>query len=211
MPRARWSAPTRPRHQALRGGTRGAPLPDAPVRRPRQRRRDADAVRGLPRIERDPPMSPTSLREKKLWVFPMTYGGARGIAAVWRAPGGGGGGVPPPGPPPPAPGAGPPPGAVSLRPVHPPVQEGLQGGGAGEPPGGRAQLRRRLPVGRAGVSRPAAARGVGVGGVAARGEPRPLIGVVGEIFCRLNAFSNQAPLRRLERAGGEAWLSDVGE
>ncbi|MEK6530053.1 MAG: hypothetical protein AABZ48_04095, partial [candidate division NC10 bacterium] len=30
-------------------------------------------------------MSATSLREKKLWVFPMTYGGARAIAAVWRA------------------------------------------------------------------------------------------------------------------------------
>lgn len=44
-----------------------------------------------------------------------------------------------------------------------------------------------------------------------RDEPRPLIGVVGEIFCRLNAFSNQDLIRRLERAGGEAWLSDVSE
>ena len=47
--------------------------------------------------------------------------------------------------------------------------------------------------------------------VAVQGEPRPLIGVVGEIFCRLNTFSNQDLIRRLERAGGEAWLSDVSE
>jgi predicted nucleotide-binding protein (sugar kinase/HSP70/actin superfamily) len=44
-----------------------------------------------------------------------------------------------------------------------------------------------------------------------REETRPLIGVVGEIFCRLNTFSNQDLIRRLERCGGEAWLSDVGE
>jgi len=48
-------------------------------------------------------------------------------------------------------------------------------------------------------------------GVAVQGEPRPLIGVVGEIFCRLNSFSNQDLIRRLEHAGGEAWLSDVSE
>lgn len=44
-----------------------------------------------------------------------------------------------------------------------------------------------------------------------REETRPVIGVVGEIFCRLHAFSNQDLIRRLERAGGEAWLSDVTE
>ena len=44
-----------------------------------------------------------------------------------------------------------------------------------------------------------------------REERRPLIGVVGEIFCRLNTFSNQDLIRRLERCGGEAWLSDVSE
>lgn len=42
-------------------------------------------------------------------------------------------------------------------------------------------------------------------------ERRPLIGVVGEIFCRVNTFSNQDLIRRLERCGGEAWLSDVSE
>lgn len=40
---------------------------------------------------------------------------------------------------------------------------------------------------------------------------RPLIGVVGEIFCRLNTFSNDDILRRLEEAGGECWMSDVAE
>jgi len=40
---------------------------------------------------------------------------------------------------------------------------------------------------------------------------RPLIGVVGEIFCRLNDFSNRQALRRIEAHGGEGWLSDVGE
>ena len=44
-----------------------------------------------------------------------------------------------------------------------------------------------------------------------REEARPLIGVVGEIFCRLNTFSNQDLIRRLERCGGEAWLSDISE
>jgi predicted nucleotide-binding protein (sugar kinase/HSP70/actin superfamily) len=41
--------------------------------------------------------------------------------------------------------------------------------------------------------------------------PRPLIGVVGEIFCRLNAFSNDDVLRKVEEAGGECWISDVTE
>lgn len=44
-----------------------------------------------------------------------------------------------------------------------------------------------------------------------RVEARPLVGVVGEIFCRLNSFSNQELIRRLERLGAEVWLSDVSE
>jgi len=40
---------------------------------------------------------------------------------------------------------------------------------------------------------------------------RPLIGVVGEIFCRLNTFSNSDAVRKIEAHGGEAWLSDVTE
>lgn len=39
----------------------------------------------------------------------------------------------------------------------------------------------------------------------------PLIGVVGEIFCRLHTFSNQELIRRFERLGAEVWLSDLSE
>jgi predicted nucleotide-binding protein (sugar kinase/HSP70/actin superfamily) len=44
-----------------------------------------------------------------------------------------------------------------------------------------------------------------------RREKLPLIGVVGEIFCRLNTFSNQDIIRRIEAHGGECWLSDITE
>jgi predicted nucleotide-binding protein (sugar kinase/HSP70/actin superfamily) len=40
---------------------------------------------------------------------------------------------------------------------------------------------------------------------------RPLVGVVGEIFCRLNTFSNEELVRRLEEYGAEAWMSDIAE
>ena len=40
---------------------------------------------------------------------------------------------------------------------------------------------------------------------------RPLIGIVGEIFCRLNQFSNQQLVRRLEAQGAECWMSDISE
>jgi predicted nucleotide-binding protein (sugar kinase/HSP70/actin superfamily) len=40
---------------------------------------------------------------------------------------------------------------------------------------------------------------------------RPLIGVVGEIFCRQNTFSNFDLIRLVEEQGGECWLSDIGE
>lgn len=42
-------------------------------------------------------------------------------------------------------------------------------------------------------------------------SPRPLIGVVGEIFCRLSTFSNDDVVRKVEEAGGECWISDVTE
>jgi predicted nucleotide-binding protein (sugar kinase/HSP70/actin superfamily) len=44
-----------------------------------------------------------------------------------------------------------------------------------------------------------------------RREPLPLIGVVGEIFCRLNTFSNENLVQVLEGYGAEAWLSDIVE
>jgi predicted nucleotide-binding protein (sugar kinase/HSP70/actin superfamily) len=40
---------------------------------------------------------------------------------------------------------------------------------------------------------------------------RLLIGVLGEIFCRMEEFSNDQVIRRLEACGGEAWLSDISE
>jgi len=39
----------------------------------------------------------------------------------------------------------------------------------------------------------------------------PMIGVVGEIFCRLNTFSNEDLIRRLEGFGAEAQLSHIAE
>ena len=39
----------------------------------------------------------------------------------------------------------------------------------------------------------------------------PLIGVVGEIFCRLNTFSNEDLVRKLENYEAEAWVSDIVE
>jgi predicted nucleotide-binding protein (sugar kinase/HSP70/actin superfamily) len=42
-------------------------------------------------------------------------------------------------------------------------------------------------------------------------EERPLIGLVGEIFCRLNAFSNDDLVRRLEEAGAAVWMNDISE
>jgi predicted nucleotide-binding protein (sugar kinase/HSP70/actin superfamily) len=44
-----------------------------------------------------------------------------------------------------------------------------------------------------------------------RDRDAPLIGIVGEIFCRLNTFSNEDLVRRLEEYGAEAWLSDIAE
>jgi predicted nucleotide-binding protein (sugar kinase/HSP70/actin superfamily) len=46
---------------------------------------------------------------------------------------------------------------------------------------------------------------------AQRDRTVPLIGVVGEIFCRLHTFSNENLVRRLEEYGGEGWISDLTE
>ena len=42
-------------------------------------------------------------------------------------------------------------------------------------------------------------------------QERPLIGVVGEIFCRMNTFSNSDLVLRLEKQGAECWISDIAE
>lgn len=44
-----------------------------------------------------------------------------------------------------------------------------------------------------------------------RNENRPLIGIVGEIFCRLNNYSNAEIIKKIEEHGGEAWISDITE
>lgn len=41
--------------------------------------------------------------------------------------------------------------------------------------------------------------------------PRPLIGIVGEIFVRSNRFSNENVARKVEESGGEAWLPNESE
>jgi predicted nucleotide-binding protein (sugar kinase/HSP70/actin superfamily) len=43
------------------------------------------------------------------------------------------------------------------------------------------------------------------------GRSLPLIGIVGEIFCRLNTFSNENLIQCLEQYGAETWLSDLVE
>jgi predicted nucleotide-binding protein (sugar kinase/HSP70/actin superfamily) len=44
-----------------------------------------------------------------------------------------------------------------------------------------------------------------------RDGSHPMIGIVGEIFCRLNDFSNENLVRCLEVYGAEAWISDLVE
>ncbi|MDD5085279.1 MAG: acyl-CoA dehydratase activase [Candidatus Omnitrophica bacterium] len=44
-----------------------------------------------------------------------------------------------------------------------------------------------------------------------RSRRKPLIGVVGEIFVRVNRFSNDSILERIEALGGEAWLASFSE
>lgn len=46
---------------------------------------------------------------------------------------------------------------------------------------------------------------------APRSEPRPWIGIVGEIFVRTNTFSNENLVAAVEALGGEAWLASIDE
>jgi predicted nucleotide-binding protein (sugar kinase/HSP70/actin superfamily) len=46
---------------------------------------------------------------------------------------------------------------------------------------------------------------------AAYTRDKPLIGVIGEIFCRHNSFANVDIIRKFEDYGAEAWIADVGE
>jgi predicted nucleotide-binding protein (sugar kinase/HSP70/actin superfamily) len=40
---------------------------------------------------------------------------------------------------------------------------------------------------------------------------KPLIGIVGEIYVRLNRFSNEDVIRKIEQFGGEAWVAPMTE
>jgi len=42
-------------------------------------------------------------------------------------------------------------------------------------------------------------------------KTKPLIAVVGEIFCRHNRFANENVIRKLEEYGAETWIADVAE
>jgi predicted nucleotide-binding protein (sugar kinase/HSP70/actin superfamily) len=40
---------------------------------------------------------------------------------------------------------------------------------------------------------------------------KPVIGIVGEIFVRLNPFANENAIRKIEQFGGEAWIAPLAE
>ncbi|MBD3288394.1 hypothetical protein GF337_06280 [candidate division KSB1 bacterium] len=42
-------------------------------------------------------------------------------------------------------------------------------------------------------------------------QQKPLIGIVGEIYCRLNEFSNDYLVNKIEEHGGEVWMTDIAE
>jgi predicted nucleotide-binding protein (sugar kinase/HSP70/actin superfamily) len=42
-------------------------------------------------------------------------------------------------------------------------------------------------------------------------KDKPFIGVVGEIYCRLDDFANSQLIRRIEKFGGETWLASISE
>ncbi len=44
-----------------------------------------------------------------------------------------------------------------------------------------------------------------------RTTPRPLVGIVGEIYVRNNTFASEDVIRSIEQFGGEAWMSPMGE
>ncbi len=45
----------------------------------------------------------------------------------------------------------------------------------------------------------------------AGGQAKPLVGIVGEIYVRCNAFTNDRVIEEIERFGGEAWLAPLSE
>jgi predicted nucleotide-binding protein (sugar kinase/HSP70/actin superfamily) len=47
--------------------------------------------------------------------------------------------------------------------------------------------------------------------ISVRTEPRPLVGIVGEVFVRVTPHANAHLVETIEELGGEAWLAPVGE
>jgi predicted nucleotide-binding protein (sugar kinase/HSP70/actin superfamily) len=50
-----------------------------------------------------------------------------------------------------------------------------------------------------------------IASVPVSGPPKPLVGVVGEIYVRCNTFANEDVIGAIERFGGEAWLAPMSE
>jgi predicted nucleotide-binding protein (sugar kinase/HSP70/actin superfamily) len=44
-----------------------------------------------------------------------------------------------------------------------------------------------------------------------RNGGKPIVGIVGEIYCRANKFSNENAVREVEALGGEVWMPPIGE
>ena len=44
-----------------------------------------------------------------------------------------------------------------------------------------------------------------------RNGGKPIVGIVGEIYCRANQFSNENAVREIEALGGEVWMPPIGE
>jgi predicted nucleotide-binding protein (sugar kinase/HSP70/actin superfamily) len=42
-------------------------------------------------------------------------------------------------------------------------------------------------------------------------KSKPLVGIVGEIYCRMDDYANANLIRRIEKYGGEAWLAPIAE
>ena len=53
--------------------------------------------------------------------------------------------------------------------------------------------------------------GAAFSALARRHEQRPVVGVVGEIYVRNNAFTNEDVIRTVEESGCEAWMAPVSE
>lgn len=48
-------------------------------------------------------------------------------------------------------------------------------------------------------------------GIEKTSEKKPLIGIIGEIFVRQNAFANEHIIKKIESLGGEVWLAPIEE